>query len=113
MYKDPDFDLNDPGFNSAPVPGQAVTKENGKDRRVWHGHDSSTIILCHDCGEEGHYDSGCAVSSKLHGKAKKAGGGARPNKKLEVELVGKNGAQCTKQHTATLRATCKELRARK
>ena len=34
-------------------------------------------------------------------------------RRLEMELVGKSGAQGTNQHAATLSTTCKELRARR
>lgn len=43
--------------------------------------DPSPVVICHNCGKEGHYKSGCAIPGKVHGKAKKAGAEAGQNKK--------------------------------
>ena len=45
--------------------------------------DPNSVVICHNCGKDGHYKSGYAVPGEVHGKGKepagqnkKAGGGA-------------------------------------
>ena len=33
--------------------------------------DTSSVVICHNCGKGGHYKSGCAMPGKIHGKGKK------------------------------------------
>ena len=41
----------------------------------------TTVVICHNCGKEGHHNSGCAVPGKMFAKGKKPAAAAGNNKK--------------------------------
>ncbi|CAN0244684.1 unnamed protein product [Laminaria digitata] len=45
--------------------------------------DISSFVICHNCGREGHYKSGCAVPGKVYSKGKKTAAAAGQTKKTE------------------------------
>ena len=74
-----------------------------------------TSIVCHNCGKEGHYQSGCAVPGKTYDKrnnghvpkSRKSGGKARDITKKWYSL------HKTKLHTTTPTVSSRERRARR
>ncbi|CAN0370873.1 unnamed protein product, partial [Scytosiphon promiscuus] len=96
-YKDPEFDLPKIQATMRHLYLDDLSRSKGRDggiagRCVAMSVESAAdpnSIICHNCGKEGHYKSGCAVPGKTNdkrnngstGKSRKPGGSARDTTK--------------------------------
>ena len=105
-YKDPDFDLSKIQTTmrhlyldglSRRMTGKIAGRGTIMTAVAASSSDSSSVVICHNCGKDGHYKSGCSVPGKLYGKGKKPAAG--PNNKKAGDGAGQKW--CSVHKTTT------------